>query len=237
MTPLDRESLLRKACRAVLTRAVRGRLDRGSTWGEALLGEYEVATGRWETLRWTASGLRLAWRERRRSARAAAATPIRPAARWLRRTVTVAVVLVLAGVLVNWRVADVLYVPSSGMSPTLNPGDRVLVDKLAYTVERGDLVVLSPRVLGTSPTSDRLVRRVLGLPGDRLECRDGKVFRNGAAADEAYLDSGTRTDCASVTVPPGSYFVLGDNRGSAIDSRQLGPIAAGQVVGKVLLRL
>ncbi|MGQ0824379.1 MAG: signal peptidase I [Actinomycetota bacterium] len=138
------------------------------------------------------------------------------------------------------------YIPSDSMVPTLQKNDRVLVNKLSYKmhdVHRGDIVVFkAPRdENGNSVAQDGikdLVKRVVGLPGDQLEARDGVVYVNGVALEEGYLPVGTRTEELPLqTVPPNSIFVMGDNRGGSHDSRRFGPISEDDIVGRVLVRI
>jgi signal peptidase I len=129
------------------------------------------------------------------------------------------------------------YMPSGGMEPTVPIAGRYLVDRVSFRVtglSYGDVMEFpmpgEPDWLA--------VKRVIGLPGDRVECRDGRVHRNGAALDEPYLPADAterRTDCAPVTVPAGMLFVLGDHRLASADSREWGPAAQADVDGRLLV--
>ena len=99
-----------------------------------------------------------------------------------------------------------------------------------YTVGRGDIVVLR-----ASAAYGVRVKRVIGLPGDTITCRDGQVWRDGARLDEPYVQPGSRTDCTAVTVPPGRLYVLGDHRLVSQDSRQDGPLPGDDVQARVRL--
>ncbi len=167
--------------------------------------------------------------------------------------------------------ADWNDVPTGSMKPTIEEGDRVVVNKLAYdlkipftTVElfkwgdphRGDIVVLFSPVDGT-----RLVKRVVGVPGDRIEMRDNQLFVNGRAAKWKEIGSQDDTEQGSsvlveenlaglthqmmftpqipavrsfgpLTVPTSRYFVMGDNRDNSNDSRFIGLIDRRRIVGK-----
>jgi signal peptidase I len=147
--------------------------------------------------------------------------------------------------------------------PTLETGDRVLVEKIGYRIgdpARGDIVVfdnsfqqeVSPsddrsvttkigdalRGLFGAPTSgySDIIKRVVAVGGDRVEARDGAVFVNGAPIDEPYLDQGVTTgDFSPVTVPDDKVFVMGDNRGHSGDSRSFGPVPLDAIVGKAFI--
>jgi len=224
---------LRAAGRRLVTLAVRGRRDRGGEWGEALLAEFDQSAGTADVLRWTAGGLWVAWRERRTARRARVAALPRPVRLGRRLAATLAVLAALA--LVGQAfVATIVYEPSAGMSPTVRIGDRLLVDRVSFHVtglHRGDLVVVR---LTDDGRHYQALKRVVGLPGDRIECVDGVLHRNGAVVTEAYLAPGSRTDCAGTTLGAGQLFLLGDDRAVSRDSRDLGPVAGSAVVGRVL---
>jgi signal peptidase I len=173
--------------------------------------------------------------------------------------VLVGTALVIALLLKTFLV-QAFFIPSPSMVPTLRPGDRILVNRLAYRfgdVQRGDVVVFTDpsatedasvvkRVvtflvegLGvTRPADDDFVKRVIGLPGDTIEIADGQVLVNGTPLHEPYLDRPPDTrSFGPVTVPAGDLFVLGDNRLESADSRfpppeGLGFVPLDHVVGR-----
>jgi signal peptidase I len=183
----------------------------------------------------------------------------------VRETVVLVALAVLLAVVFKTFLVAAFYIPSGSMESTLNVSDRVLVEKVSYRfgdVKRGDVVVFvheepgfeapgpsNPvagffsslgQAVGVVKPSDRdFIKRVVGLPGDTITCRGGKVFRNGDEVTEAYLDEGTVTDnCKqTTTVPPGELFVMGDNRGNSQDSRFFGPIRREDVVGRAFVRI
>ena len=133
------------------------------------------------------------------------------------------------------------YIPSESMEPTLQVGDRILVNKLSYRlhdVHRGDVVVFERPA--SAPEGDEsvhdLIKRVIGLPGDTIEAREGRVYLNGTQLDEGYLPDGTETDNLPLqTVPDGRLFVMGDNRTRSGDSRLFGPIDEDLLVGRAFV--
>lgn len=135
-------------------------------------------------------------------------------------------------------------IPSASMHQTLLEGDRLLVSKVNYQwsdIQRGDVIVFKkPEAMKASAGADKiqdLVKRVIGLPGDRVESRDGVVFVNGVQLKEHYLAAGTLTsDMRTTVVPIDEYFMMGDNRGNSFDSRYWGTIKRADVVGKVVFR-
>ena len=132
-------------------------------------------------------------------------------------------------------------IPSSSMVPTLEVGDRVIVSKLNRTPGRGDIVVFDRPT--NDPVSDPnqpkvLIKRVIGLPGETVESRDGLVYVDGKQLDESYLAEGTVTNIeAPIVVPDDHVLVLGDNRSVSLDGREFGPISQDLIVGRAILRI
>ena len=147
----------------------------------------------------------------------------------------------LAGALVTgirlW-VADVFVMRSPAMDPTVEMGDRLLIDKLSHhwqSPERGEIIAFEPpktlkemRPQATQP----FVLRIVGVPGDRLQILEGKLFLNGKAQPEPYLQEAATYDMAEVTIPEGTYFVLGDNRNDSFDSSIWGIVPEDKIMGR-----
>ena len=179
--------------------------------------------------------------------------------------VLVLVAFILALVLKTFLV-QAFFIPSSSMEPTLLIGDRVLVNKVVYKVReprRGEIVVFTDEDAGVQPEGNPVIRflrsmssglgltqpgekdfikRIIGLPGDTIEMRDGVVTVNGEPLPEApaseggYLSSRDLTPFEPTVVPDGHYFMMGDNRPNSADSRfTLGPIPAEHVVGRAFV--
>ena len=134
-------------------------------------------------------------------------------------------------------VARAFTVDGPSMLPTLSSGERLLVDKLTYRLRdpvRGEIIVFKPPF----DSSQYLVKRVIGEPGDIVEIRNGRIFVNGVALDEPYVRSYAFGRNAVYHVPEGHYFVLGDNRNNSQDSRSpsVGFIPRRAVVGRALVR-
>jgi signal peptidase I len=179
--------------------------------------------------------------------------PPRPS-RWLREVAIVVVVAVLVAVLLHTFVVQTFYIPSGSVEPTLQIGDRILVDKLSYdlhSVHRGDIVVFGrpPAEDCGGPQVNDLVKRVIGLPGDMMSLSGGYVYVDGKRLDESWLPTSEQgvTTAGPVghsydlvrpyRVPANDYFVMGDNRTDSCDSRYWGPIPKSLIVGQVALRV
>ncbi|MFY9344862.1 MAG: signal peptidase I [Planctomycetota bacterium] len=137
-------------------------------------------------------------------------------------------------VAVHLFVIQVSVVKGNSMEPCLHDGDRLVVDRVSYSlgeVHRGDVVVLrNPR----NPAVD-FVKRVVGLPGDRIAMHGGVLFVNDAIADDhgAIVDT---QELPELVVPAEHYFVLGDNRPISCDSREFGLLPQTLLKGKVRVR-
>ncbi len=173
------------------------------------------------------------------------------------------VLIVLAfalAILLKTFVIQAFYIPSGSMEPTLLPGDRVLVNKVLFEADRGDIVVfenpnsgdqpdrgivdgflhwLSEGLGFARPENEDFIKRVIGLPGETVEIRRHTVYVDGEALDEPYLTrraKASMSDYGPVEVPLDALFVLGDNRGASSDSRfSLGFVPLDKVVGEAFV--
>lgn len=144
-------------------------------------------------------------------------------------TIVLAVVLYFGINAVSARVR----VDGFSMNPSLQDGEYILVNKLAYKAgepQRGDIVVFS---FPMDPRQD-LIKRVIGLPGETITVRDGKVTINGIPLDEPYIAAPPIYD-GSWEVQAGQLFVLGDNRNESKDSHEWGLLPVENVIGKAIL--
>lgn len=184
----------------------------------------------------------------------------RRALRAVREFVQLFVVALVMAFIIKSLVLQAFYIPSGSMLETLQLQDRVLVEKLTYHFrepQRGEVIVFrrpglerdgfSLSATATSfleglglvePDPDRdLIKRVIGLPGERVSLVEGVVHINGIPIEEPYTQPETR-DFAEVRVPAGHYFVLGDNRGNSADSRYgLGFVPEENIIGRAFVIL
>jgi signal peptidase I len=141
---------------------------------------------------------------------------------------------------VHTFVAEVRYIPSESMVPTLQVGDRLIVEKLSYRLhppKRGDIVVFkAPLELKARNLNDDMIKRVIGVPGDVVAISRGTVFINGQEVTQPYVQNSADYSYGPVKVPADSYFVLGDNRNHSYDSHIWGFVPQQNIVGHTLFR-
>ncbi len=186
---------------------------------------------------------------------------------FLRELPVLVVIALVVAILVKTFLVQAFYIPSVSMVPTLKQGDRILVCRICTRisgVHRGDVIVFSAphpgpdearsavgalfhwlgEAVGVAhPENPDYVKRVIGLPGDTIELKDGKLYRNGKRVQEPYLDPHHDTrPFGPIKVPDGMLFVMGDNRLQSGDSRfkppnGLGYIPEDKVIGKAFVRV
>ena len=162
--------------------------------------------------------------------------------------VVLAVVAIAVALLIQQFLVKPYRIPSASMEDTLLIGDRVLVDRISWRFgepQRGDIVVFHPPKPGPV-----LIKRIVGMPGDVVSLKDGSVYIDGKLLDEPYVrvvngqkeptqpfETGLPWSLQSpYKVPIGSYFLMGDNRTNSGDSRDFGPVARGQLIGRAFAR-
>jgi signal peptidase I len=126
-------------------------------------------------------------------------------------------------------------VQSISMEPTLHEGQYLIVSKVAYWIhppQRGDVIVLDPP---SGQSTVPYIKRIIGLPGEQVEVRDGRVWIEGVALNEPYI-SGPPMYREQVTLGPDEYLVLGDNRNHSSDSHIWGTLPRENIVGKSVFR-
>jgi signal peptidase I len=176
---------------------------------------------------------------------------------WVEAVKTIGLSLILA-LGIRQFVAEARYIPSESMVPTLEVNDRLMVEKVSYLVhppERGDIVVFWPPDIvaevcqgqqGPSKPKDAFIKRVVGLPGDKIDVRGGQVFINDQLIEENYIKEEPNYQYPPQVPSPGvelpevvpsnSYFVMGDNRNNSCDSHMWGVVPRENIIGRAAFR-
>ena len=145
-------------------------------------------------------------------------------------------VIIIVVVLIRTFVITPIRVDGLSMYSTLNDGDILLLEKYDKAFKRFDIVVFTNG-------EDRLIKRVIGLPGDKIEYKNNKLYINGKYQKEIFLTNNQKTydftlkDIGYKKIPKGYYFVLGDNRTNSTDSRILGLIKKDKIQGKAIFTI
>ncbi|WP_455539578.1 signal peptidase I [Terrisporobacter sp.] len=133
-------------------------------------------------------------------------------------------------------------VNGDSMYPTLQDGNYLLIDRMSYKFKEpkhGDIIVFKSDLKQDDGSSKDLVKRVIGVSGDKVKIKDSKVYVNGKKINEPYIYNQPTEGDIDTVVPQGSVFVLGDNREISLDSRydSVGFISESDILGKVFIRL
>lgn len=151
------------------------------------------------------------------------------------------IALVLA-LLIRVFIAEPRFIPSDSMVPTLEVGDRLVIEKVAYRFrppERGEIVVFSPppvlREFGFEQ-DQAFIKRVIGIPGNTLQVEDGVVLIDGQPLQEDYIAEPPDYELPLVKIPDDAYFVMGDNRNNSNDSHVWGYLPRENIIGRAILR-
>lgn len=167
--------------------------------------------------------------------------------------------IVAATLLISTLIIQTYNINDVSMEPTFDrQGNRVLVFLTPYLFngepDHGDIIIVDSRVdrertfmdrvednpivsMATGQYNEHLwIKRVIGLPGDRLEYREGSVYRNGNKLEEDYTAGPITSEFEPIEVPDSHIYIMGDNRNRSSDSRQIGPVPIGNIQGRVVLR-
>jgi signal peptidase I len=169
---------------------------------------------------------------------------------WIELVKTLGIAAILA-VGLRQFVAEARFIPSGSMLPTLQIDDRLIVEKVSYlfgSPQRGDIVVFMPPdkanqicpVSAPDPTQkprkEAFIKRVVGLPGEQVQVKEGRVYINDRPLQEKYIEEEPRYNWGPQTVPNNSYLVLGDNRNNSCDSHFWGFVPRSNIIGRAVVR-
>jgi signal peptidase I len=149
----------------------------------------------------------------------------------------------LLALVIRTFVAEPRFIPSASMVPTLELGDRLVIEKISYRFHppaHSDIVVFAvpPQLQATGYDADQaFIKRTIGLPGDRVAVHDGRVYLNDNLLAEPYVKALPKPEeMPTITVPAGQLFVMGDNRNNSNDSRYWGCLPMENLIGKAVWR-
>lgn len=144
-------------------------------------------------------------------------------------TVLFAAVLIVFIVLINSFVFTPCTAVGASMFPTIRSGQMCVANRISKSYKRGDIVYCR------DPEGDQnLIKRIIGLPGEMIEIKDGKIYVNGEEIKD-YTDSKDLESCLKIELSDQEYFLMGDNRSHSRDSRAFGPVLSKQIIGKVTI--
>ena len=135
-------------------------------------------------------------------------------------------------------VIEICKIPTPSMVPTIQVGDRVIVDKFYFkyfdSIRIGDIIVFRPPPEAHS--SENFIKRVVGLPGDKVEIKNHITYVNDKPLDEPYITDRSKNNFGPIVIPQNDVFVMGDNRNSSNDSRVWGFLPMKNITGRTLIR-
>jgi signal peptidase I len=154
---------------------------------------------------------------------------------------TIAIAIALAVVL-RLFIAEPRYIPSASMAPTLNEGDRLVIEKVSphlHSLQKGDVIVFKTpyqlQLQGYKP-NQAFIKRIIAMAGQTVTVEQGQVFVDGHALEENYIAAPPNYNLMPVTVPAHKLFVMGDNRNNSNDSHIWGFLPEDNVIGKAVFR-
>ncbi|GAB4277065.1 MAG: signal peptidase I [Oscillatoriaceae cyanobacterium] len=162
--------------------------------------------------------------------------------KWVRENMVILVLALGLALTLRAFVAEPRYIPSDSMVPTLEMGDRLVVEKISYRLrspERGEIVVFDPPPLLQIQgfTKDQaFIKRVIGEPGQLLEVKDGLVYLDQEPLTEAYTAEPPAYHWGPKEIPDRQLFVMGDNRNNSNDSHIWGFLPADNIIGRAVFR-
>ena len=151
---------------------------------------------------------------------------------------TIVVALILA-LIIRAFFLQVFWIPSGSMEPSLDISDRIVVNKVRYYFrppQRQEVVVFR-QVGSIDETKKDLIKRLMGLPGETLQVKNGIIYTNGKAVVEKHPMNQDFANFGPVTIPADAYFVMGDNRPASADSRYWGFLPRKNIIGQAFLRI
>ena len=157
------------------------------------------------------------------------------------------IIWVFIALIIRWQVIEPRWIPSGSMLPTLQIQDKILVEKLTTKINlknnlfnlKDNIVVFTPpeTLIKAGYDSDiALIKRVIGIPGDKIEVKDGNLYLNEEIQNKFITDKNINYSIGPIIVPKDNVWVMGDNRNNSLDSHVWGPLPYENIIGRAFLR-
>ena len=157
------------------------------------------------------------------------------------------IIWVILALIIRWQVIEPRWIPSGSMLPTLQIQDKILVEKITPKINlkdnldklRDSIVVFNPpeTLIRAGYDSDiALIKRVIGVPGDKVEIKEGILYLNNKAQNKYITDKNINYSMSPIKIPANSLWVMGDNRNNSMDSHIWGPLPSEKIIGRAILR-
>ena len=157
------------------------------------------------------------------------------------------IIWIIIALIIRWQVIEPRWIPSGSMLPTLQIQDKILVEKITTKINlknnlfnlKDNIVVFKPpeTLINAGYDSDiALIKRVIGIPGDKIEVKDGSLYLNDEIQNKFTTDKNINYSIGPIIVPKNSLWVMGDNRNNSMDSHVWGPLPYEKIIGKAILR-
>ena len=157
------------------------------------------------------------------------------------------IIWVILALIIRWQVIEPRWIPSGSMLPTLQIQDKILVEKITPKINlkdnldklRDSIIVFNPpeTLIKAGYDSDiALIKRVIGVPGDKVEIKEGILYLNNKAQNKYITDKNINYSMSPIKIPANSLWVMGDNRNNSLDSHVWGPLPSKKIIGRAFLR-
>lgn len=160
----------------------------------------------------------------------------------IRENIIILAIALGLSLLIRTFVAEPRYIPSDSMFPTLEIGDRLVIEKVSYYLDSpqlGDIIVFTPpsqlQEIGYG-ADQAFIKRIIGIPGQTIEVKNGRVYIDNQPQVERYIAEEPHYQLPAVKVPENSYFVMGDNRNDSNDSHVWGFLPQENIIGRAIFR-
>ena len=157
------------------------------------------------------------------------------------------IIWIIIAIIIRWQVIEPRWIPSGSMLPTLQIQDKILVEKISTKINlkenlfnlKDNIIVFRPPetlIKAGYDSNIALIKRVIGIPGDKIEVKDGNLYLNDERQNKFITDKNINYSMGPIIVPDNSLWVMGDNRNNSLDSHSWGPLPYEKIIGRAFLR-